>query len=56
MSYVFIYFALCHSALHTAKIVRADRENTRTLLLTEHEQSGHKKRFPVKQESPSLIC
>ncbi|MCY9021070.1 hypothetical protein MOF32_09070 [Priestia megaterium] len=44
MSYVFLFILLFVIPLYTQqKIVRADRENTRTLLLGEHEQSGHKK-------------
>ncbi|AKP78091.1 MULTISPECIES: hypothetical protein [Priestia] len=44
MSYVFLFILLFVIPLYTQqKIVRADRENTRILLLSEHEQSGHKK-------------
>lgn len=44
MSYIFLFILLFVIPLYTQqKIVRADRENTRTLLLSEHEQSGHKK-------------
>ncbi|MCM3794831.1 MULTISPECIES: hypothetical protein [Priestia] len=44
MSYVFLFILLFVIPLYTQqKIVRADRENTRTLSLSEHEQSGHKK-------------
>lgn len=44
MNYVFLFILLFVIPLYTQqKIVRADRENTRTLLLSEHEQSGHKK-------------
>ncbi|NGY81611.1 hypothetical protein F6Y03_06365 [Bacillus megaterium] len=40
----FLFILLFVIPLYTQqKIVRADRENTRTLLLSEHEQSGHKK-------------
>lgn len=49
MSYVFLFILLFVIPLYTQqKIVRADRENTRTLLLSEHEQSGHKKAIPRK--------